>query len=227
MARRSRVPRAVSLCCLALAAAASGAAFVGLRSSPRALGATPRFAEGGAPAPAPESSALVKIDEDNVKATAGVLAGLAGLLVGGLWIGAGLFAASSYAARREDDVGAALRGVSRTALEALNFGANMDGKYQVTGSLSKTVASAAEKNLKPADKANIDSAVGSVSSSVEGLDKEIGIKDTLGNLTLTASDLAAQAVEKLLDFNAKNKVTDKIASQVSDLASKAQSPKKE
>eukprot|EP00403_Amphidinium_massartii_P024635 CAMPEP_0178404734 /NCGR_PEP_ID=MMETSP0689_2-20121128/18040_1 /TAXON_ID=160604 /ORGANISM="Amphidinium massartii, Strain CS-259" /LENGTH=225 /DNA_ID=CAMNT_0020025735 /DNA_START=79 /DNA_END=756 /DNA_ORIENTATION=+ len=225
MARRSRVPRVVSLCCLALAAAAAGTAFVGLRAAPRVPSATARMAEGGASSS--ESAALVKIDDANVKATASVLAGIAGLLVGGIWIGAGLFAASSYAARREDDVGSALRGVSKTALEALNFASNMDGKYKVTDNLSKTVSSAAEKNLKPADKANLDSAVGTVTSSVGDLDKEVGIKGTLGNIVLSASDLAAQAVDKLLDFNEKNKVTDKLASQVSDLASKAQSPKKQ
>mmetsp|Transcript_70300 Transcript_70300/g.168457 ORF Transcript_70300/g.168457 Transcript_70300/m.168457 type:complete len:226 (-) Transcript_70300:102-779(-) len=224
ISRRSRVPRAVSLCCLALAAAAAGTAFVGLRVAPRVPNATVRMAEG---ASSSESAALVKIDDANVKATAGFLAGLAGLLVGGIWIGAGLFAASSYAVRREDDVGSALRGVSKTALEALNFASNMDGKYKVTDNLSKTVSSAAEKNLKPADKANLDNAVGTVSSSVGDLDKEIGIKGTLGSIALSASDLAAQAVEKLLDFNEKNKVTDKIASQVSDIASKAQSPKKQ
>mmetsp|Transcript_52912 Transcript_52912/g.97902 ORF Transcript_52912/g.97902 Transcript_52912/m.97902 type:complete len:239 (-) Transcript_52912:65-781(-) len=231
MARRSRVSRAALLCCVALATlvgltiykAAASSAFVGLRS--RTLGSISRQAEGkgkAAPAPAPESGgALVKIDEANVKATGSVLAGLAGLLVGGLWVGAGLFAAASYAGRKDDDVGKAIKGVSQTALEALNFTANMDSKYKVTDNLGKSVSSAVEKNVKSEDKATLDSAVNTVSGSVADLDKEVGIKATLGSIVLTATDLSAQAVEKLLDFNEKNKVTDKLAEQASNLASKA------
>jgi len=234
MARRSRVSRAASLCCLAVAAlvgltiykATASAAFVGLRSTARNLGALGRQAEAKQGAPQTEkSSALVKIDEENIKATGSVLAGLAGLLVGGLWIGAGLFAAASYAGRKDDDVGNALRGFSKSALEALNFTATMDSKYKVTDQVGKTVSTAVDKNLKEKDKETLNSAVSSVSGSVEDLDKEVGIKATLGSLVLTANDFSAQAVEKLLDFNEKNKVTDKLSEQVKGLASKAAAKK--
>mmetsp|Transcript_5383 Transcript_5383/g.13019 ORF Transcript_5383/g.13019 Transcript_5383/m.13019 type:complete len:93 (-) Transcript_5383:17-295(-) len=92
MARRNRVSRATGLCCVALAAvvgltvcqAFASSAFVGLRSTARSLGATSRQAE--AKGPTETSSALVKIDKENITATGSVLAGLAGLLVGGLWL---------------------------------------------------------------------------------------------------------------------------------------------
>mmetsp|Transcript_52911 Transcript_52911/g.97900 ORF Transcript_52911/g.97900 Transcript_52911/m.97900 type:complete len:237 (-) Transcript_52911:61-771(-) len=234
MARRSRVSRAASVCCLALAAlvgltiykASVSAAFVGL-SNTALRGSVGRQAEAGGAPPKKESAGpLVKIDEANVKATGNVLAGLAGLLVGGLWLGVGLFAVASYAGRKEDDVGKAIRGVSQTALEALNFTANMDSKYKVTDNLGKSVSSAVEKNVKSEDKATLDSAVNTVSGSVADLDKEVGIKATLGSIVLTATDLSAQAVEKLLDFNEKNKVTDKLAEQASNLASKAKDASK-
>mmetsp|Transcript_58476 Transcript_58476/g.136660 ORF Transcript_58476/g.136660 Transcript_58476/m.136660 type:complete len:239 (-) Transcript_58476:86-802(-) len=233
--RRSRAPIALCLFVAALAGltvykATVTTTFVGLRGSLRNADVVVRAeAEGApapAPAPAPQSTELVKIDEANVKATAGVIAGLAGLLVGGLWIGVALFAASSYLVRKDDDLGNGIRGASTNFLEALNFTSSMDGKYKVTDKLGKTVSSAVEKNVKSADtKETINTAVGTVQGSIKDLDKEVGIKATLGSLVLTANDFSAQAVEKLLDFNEKNKVTDKLSEQVKGLASKAAAKK--
>eukprot|EP00913_Durusdinium_trenchii_P008648 g8122.t1 len=47
------------------------------------------------------SVALVKVTKENSIATAGVLGGVAGLLLGGFWIGAAGFVATSYLAKKD------------------------------------------------------------------------------------------------------------------------------
>ncbi|CAE7237671.1 unnamed protein product [Symbiodinium sp. CCMP2592] len=86
-----------------------------------AQGRTARSAEAAASSGG-SSVALVKVTKENSIATAGVLGGVTGLLLGGFWIGAAGFVATSYLAKKEDsDVATVLKGVSSASLEALNF----------------------------------------------------------------------------------------------------------
>ncbi|CAK9067073.1 unnamed protein product, partial [Durusdinium trenchii] len=72
------------------------------------------------------------VTKENSIATAGVLGGVAGLLLGGFWIGAAGFVATSYLAKKEDDVSTVLKGVSTASLEALNYVDYLNKKYEVT-----------------------------------------------------------------------------------------------
>mmetsp|Transcript_56030 Transcript_56030/g.133487 ORF Transcript_56030/g.133487 Transcript_56030/m.133487 type:complete len:233 (-) Transcript_56030:240-938(-) len=220
VSRRSRVSRTTAICCVASLAGALlvlNSAFVAGTVARPSVSLRGGVRNPSMMAEAEDSSALVKVTEDNIKTTAGVVAGLVGALFGGLWVGAAFFAASSYLVRKDDDVALALRGLSKGALESLNFAANMDGKYKVTGKIGEQVSGAVNSSLKPADKSNLDSAVKSVSDQVSGLDKEVGIKSTLGKFATQAGDLAATAVDKAVEFNSKNKVTDQIAAKVTEL----------
>lgn len=126
--RRARRPL------LALAAAAviallvmsSGLhAFVGV--PPRAAAhVVVRAAEG-------ESRVLVEVTEESVATAAGIVGGTAGFLLGGLWMAVPMLALSSYVTRRpDDDLGVALKGIAKAALETLNFLHMLDQKYAVS-----------------------------------------------------------------------------------------------
>jgi len=167
-----------------------------------------------APAPAP-SSALVKVSEENVVTTAGVLGGLLGLWFGGLWLGAGLFAASSFAVRQDNDVSKAIKGLAANSLEALNFTASMNEKYAVTDQVGSKLSEAIESEE------SVKSALKSAKGAIDSVDKDVGIKDTVGSLLTSASNLAATAVDKAIEVNDKYKVTDQLTEKVKEATKKA------
>ncbi|CAE8646425.1 unnamed protein product, partial [Polarella glacialis] len=114
--------------------------------------ARPRFERGlvaleaeaqAEPAEKTSSMALVKVNEENSVTTAGVLGGLVGLFVGGVWVGGALFAASSYLARKkDDDLAAGLKGIAAGGLEALNYVDYLNVKYEVTDQVGSALSNA-------------------------------------------------------------------------------------
>jgi hypothetical protein len=204
----------------AAVALSAGNAFVGASAQLRAhRGAVPLRAEGE------KSVALVKVSEENAITTASLLGGTVGLLTGGVWVGAALFAASSYLSRQEDsDVSTALKGVSSTALETLNFGAYLNDKYAVTSTISDSFASALESS--PQAKKSVDDAWSGVSEAYSSVDQDVGIKDTLGTILASGSELASQAIDKVVELNDQYKVTDQIGEKISEVIDKAQSSTK-
>jgi len=200
----------------ALVALSAGNAFVGASARPRARGgAAPLRAEGE------KSVALVRVSEENAITTASLLGGTVGLLTGGVWVGAAVFVASSYLSRQEDsDVSTALKGVSSTALETLNFGAYLNDKYAVTSTISDSFASAVESSPQAKN------AWSGVNEAYTSVDKDVGIKDTLGTILASGSELASQAIDKVVELNDQYKVTDQIGEKISEVIDKAQSSTK-
>ncbi|OLP90896.1 hypothetical protein AK812_SmicGene27469 [Symbiodinium microadriaticum] len=157
------------------------------------------------------SVALVKVTKENSIATAGVLGGVAGLLLGGFWpldrifyflelgaagarIGAAGFVATSYLAKKEDsDVASVLKGVSGASLEAINFVDYLNSKYDVT---SKALNEALEKGDSETTSSVKAGSLDTVGEAITSFDKDVGIKDTLGSLILSGTDLADQLAKK-------------------------------
>lgn len=156
-----------------------------------------------------ESTAIVQMTEENKVTTAGVLGGLIGLALGGVWVGAGLFVATSYLARRDDDISDALKGVAASGLSVLNYGSYLNGKYTVTDKVGESLENAVGKeNLKVVD---------GLVDTVKAADKEVKFKDTLGSAVTTASSLAKDAVDKVVDVNKEYKITDQVASKIDEV----------
>merc|ERR1719188_295528 len=168
---------------------------------------------------------LVKVTDENVKTTASLLGGLVGFLVGGIWVGGALFAAASYFTRKDDDdISKALKGVASTGLEALNFGAAMNDKYSVTGKIGGAFTDAVDGVKSDSNKKTFDQVgevVDGIKGAIKSVDDDVGIKDTAGSLVTSASDLAYQAIEKVVDLNKEYKVTDQLKEKVDEAVSKA------
>lgn len=185
-----------------------------------------------APAPAPSSSvALIVVNDENTATTASILAGLAGALLGGVWIGGTLFAAASYLSRQEGDIPKAIKGVAQSALEALNFGANLNSKYTVTDQIGGAVGGAVDK-VKETTGDNevtktLSNTADTVGKAVSDLDRDVNIKGTVGNVVSAASEFAADAVERVVEVNEEYKVTEQIADKAKDVAEQVQSKVKE
>jgi hypothetical protein len=179
-----------------------------------------------APSPAPSSSvSLVKINEENSATTAGVLAGVAGLLVGGVWVGGALFAASSYVARKkDDDLANALKGISASGLEAVNYVDYLNTKYEVTSGVGSALGNALKSAGSSTGGEGSNSVTGfldSAGESISSFDKEVGFKDTLGGLLTAGGELASQAVGKVIDLNQQYRVTDQIKEKIDEQLDKA------
>jgi len=184
-----------------------------------------------APAPAPDSVALVKINPENKAATASILGGLAGTLLGGVWVGGALFAAASYLSRKEGDVSSAVNEVASSALQTLNFGASLNDQYTVTDQIGSAL-SGAINNVKEnagggAEAINtLTGVVDGAVKIVDDLDKDVNIKATLGNVLSSASELAAEAVDTVVDrakeVNEEFKITDQITDKAKEAADKVQ-----
>lgn len=164
------------------------------------------------------SVALVKVSEENKVATAGVIAGVAGLLVGGVWVGGALFTISSYLARKkDDDVANALKGLAAGGLEALNFVDYLNNKYEVTGKLGSAISDAIDGAKTGESKetvSSITSALKSVTGAIESFDKDVGIKDTLGGIIVAGGELATQALDKAIELNKEYKISDQIVEKI-------------
>jgi len=174
-----------------------------------------------APAKEPEKSetSLVVISEESKVTAASVLPGIAGLLLfKSLFVAVPLFAAASYVVRQDNDLATSLKGIAASGLEALNFGGSLNEKYEVTGK----IGSSFNENVKKlnGEKGSVSEVVEKVQTAASNLDKEVGIKDSVGNILTEGSNLAAQAVEKVVDLNKEYKVTDQIKEKVDEVTKK-------
>ncbi|CAE7258130.1 unnamed protein product, partial [Symbiodinium microadriaticum] len=162
------------------------------------------------------SVALVKVTKENSIATAGVLGGVAGLLLGGFWIGAAGFVATSYLAKKEDsDVASVLKGVSGASLEAINFVDYLNSKYDVTSKVGSALNEALEKGDSETT-SSVKGSLDTVGEAITSFDKDVGIKDTLGSLILSGTDLADQLAKKVVELNDQYKVADQLKAKIDE-----------
>lgn len=185
--------------------------------------------EAAAPAPSP-SYALVKVTDESSMTTASVLGGVVGLLVGGIWVGGAAFAAASYFARKDSDLASGLKGVAASGLEALNFGAYVTDKYEVTGKIGSSFNSVLDNAKESASTkeaaTTVSGILSGVGDAIDSVDKDIGIKDTIGTVLMSGSELAAQAVDKAVELNEQYKVTDQIVEKITEATKGATSSTK-
>jgi len=184
---------------------------------PAAPSRTARAAEAASGSSSGSSSvALVKVTKENSIATAGVLGGVTGLLLGGFWIGAAGFLTTSYLAKKDDDdVATVLKGVSSASLEALNFVDYLNTKYDVTGQVGSALTEALDKS-EGETTATVKDSLNTVGDAITSFDKDVGIKDTLGSLILSGTDLANQLASKVVELNDQYKVTDQIKAKIDE-----------
>jgi len=170
-----------------------------------------------APAKEPEKSetSLVVISEESKVTAASILPGVAGLLLfKSFFIAAPLFAAAAYVVRQDNDLAKSLKGIAGSGLEAINFGGYLNEKYEVTGKIGGAINEQVDKQKSVSDVRD------KVQGAFDNLDKEVGLKDSVGSILTTGSDLAAQAVEKAVDLNKEYKVTDQIKEKVDEVTKK-------
>ncbi|KAG5177124.1 hypothetical protein JKP88DRAFT_249037 [Tribonema minus] len=195
-------------------------------TEPATVEPTPEPKAVAPPAPEPTSAAastsstggsLVIINKENVEFGAGVVAGVAGLVVGGPVLAVLLSVAANFGSKQENEVGDAVRGITTAALSAFNFFAGLNAKYDVTGAAASTLGGAVSK-LKESDETNalekVEGTVKEVTSKAAKLADEYDLlakgKQALG----VVGEIADTAIVKTVELEKEYKVVDKVADSV-------------
>lgn len=177
-------------------------------------------------APSDTSVGLVVVNEESKLTTSSILGFLAGVWVGGLWVGAALFATTAYLSRKDkkSDVSKALQGISGAGLDTLNFVVSLDSKYEFTSKLGNAARGALEAAKEKPDQKRLAESVSDLVNRAEvamtELDRDIGFKDTLGKALVSTSEMGYSAVTSMIsiaeDLNDSFKVTDIIQDAIGE-----------
>lgn len=169
---------------------------------------------------------LVPVKEETVEFTAGLLGGVAGLLVGGPLFGAIAAAAANYVSKKEGDAPTAVQAVSKSSIEIFNYLANLDKKYEV---LEKTKTSLQESidKLKAngqVDPEIISKAENTLKNTNEKIKELNDEYDLVGGATTAlgvVGDLVEKAIKKAGELNAEYNLSEKAKDSLAKAVDKA------
>jgi len=144
------------------------------------------------------SSSSIEPTKENVESVAGVTGGVLGLLFFGPVVGLGLAAVSLYVSKKDNDGGEAVRGLSRSVLDAVNYFIKLNKKFDVTGKVGGKLAEVVDSNESEAV-VKVKEVLGKVSE----VNSQYGLLDKGKEAIAAASKLSGVALEKAEDLNAK------------------------
>jgi len=169
---------------------------------------------------------LVPIKEETVEFTAGIIGGIAGFAVGGPVLGAVVAAAANYASKTESDAGDIVSSVSKSSIEAYNYLAKLDTKYEVLTKANGSLEAALDK-LK-AEAGDNKEAIAKVESALETTQKKItelnDEYDLVGGAVTAlgvAGELVEKAVKKFGELNEEYMLTSKATDALKSAIEKA------
>lgn len=169
---------------------------------------------------------LVAIKEETVEFTAGLIGGIAGLVVGGPVLGAFAAAAANYVSKSESEAAEVVGAVSKTALEAYNYLATLDSKYELLGSAQDSLENALD-NLKSQDKVNpdtvqkVENALASTKATIQEVNDEYDLVGSGMTALGVVGDLIEKTVLKVGELNEEYQLTDKAKEALSSAVDKA------
>lgn len=169
---------------------------------------------------------LVAIKEETVEFTAGLIGGVAGLVVGGPVLGAVGAAAANYISKGEDEAGEIVGAVSKSTLEVYNYLLTLDNKYEVLASAQSSLEGALDK-LKSQDKVDpaavekVESALASTKAKIEEVNDEYDLVGSGMTALGVVGDLVEKTIKKVGELNEEYQLTDKAKTALSGAVDKA------
>jgi len=169
---------------------------------------------------------LVAIKEETVEFTAGLIGGVAGLVIGGPVLGAIGAAAANYIAKSENEAGEIVGAVSTSALEVYNYLATLDGKYEVLSSAQGSLQNALNKlksqdQIDPAAIEKVENALASTTAKIAEVNDEYDLVGSGMTALGVVGDLVEKTVKKIGELNEEYQLTDKANSALSSAVDKA------
>ena len=225
----------VSLAVLLLVASAS--AFVPQHQ--RASFVPVKMSDGEAPvkaAPKASSSskggALVPIKEETVEFTAGILGGLAGLVIGGPFLAAIGAATANYVSKMDGDVSDVVQAVSKSSIQVYNYLSTLDSKYEVLAKAKAQLEKAldslkSQETVDPEAVAKVEKALASTSSKIKEVNDEYDLVGAGTTALGVVGDLVEKAVKKAGELNEEYQLTSKATESLEKAISKAKTAAKD
>mmetsp|Transcript_24056 Transcript_24056/g.72183 ORF Transcript_24056/g.72183 Transcript_24056/m.72183 type:complete len:212 (+) Transcript_24056:54-689(+) len=205
--------------CIALALLAAGSrALVPARPAP--VRAAPLRAE---------STALVPVNEETIKTSSAVTAGVGGLVLGGPVLAIVTAVLGNYVSKQEGEVGEVVRGVGKVSLDVYNFLLKLDGKYDVTGKGGEALKEQLEK-LKAGESgatvSKVESTLSAATAKFDELNKEYDLLEKSKQAIGYAGDLSVKAIDKGLELNKEYKITEQVTAKAAEAVEKAKASAK-
>jgi hypothetical protein len=185
----------------------------------------PKPSPSPSPSPSPGGK-LVPIKEETVEFTAGILGGLAGLALGGPWLGAIGAALGNYVSKSENDVSDVVNAVSKSSIQVYNYLTTLDSKYELLDKAKNSLESALDKlksqgNVDPATVEKVESALKSTKDKIVEVNDEYDLVGAGMTALGVVGDLVEKAVVKAGELNEEYKLTDKALESLTASVEKA------
>jgi hypothetical protein len=183
--------------------------------------------EAPAPSSAPATGGkLVPVKEETVEFTAGLIGGVAGLVVGGPALAAIGAAAANYISKSDNDAGVAVSAVSKSAIEVYNYLATLDSKYEVLGKAKKSLEAALDKlksqdNVDPEAVEKVETALASTKAKIEEINDEYDLVGSGMTALGVVGDLVEKTIKKVSELNEEYSLTDKAKTALASAVEKA------
>lgn len=176
--------------------------------------------------------ALVPIKEETVEFTAGILGGLAGLVVGGPLLAAIGAATANYISKMEGDASDVVQAVSKTSIQVYNYLSTLDSKYEVLTKAKTQLEKAldslkSQENVDPAAVEKVEKALASTTAKIKEINDEYDLVGAGTTALGVVGDLVEKAVKKAGELNEEYQLTQKAQESLEKAINKAKTAAKD
>jgi len=172
-----------------------------------------------------KGGALVPINTQTIETSAAIVSTSAGIVFLGPLLGVLLGLITNYAAKADNEVGEAARGVGKTALEVFNYIAKVNSKYQigakVSDSASSLVAKLKENEGEDSVVSKLEETLETTKTKLTDLDEQYDLVTKAKSAVGLAVDFSNTAIDKALELNEKYALVDKTTDAVKKAVNKA------
>ena len=147
---------------------------------------------------------IIPTNDDTVKNASAVTTGFIGFVLGGPVVAVILAALANYAAKKDNDLGVALKGVGKTVIDSANYLRKLNSKYDITTKTAESITNAVASIESESEALkSVKDTVGSVVETITKLDKEYDLVSKGTTVVDTAAKFSDLALEKVEELNAK------------------------
>lgn len=171
------------------------------------------------------SGALVPINPQTIETSAAIVGTSAGVVFLGPVLGVLLGLITNYAAKADNEVGEAARGVGKTALEIFNYIAKVNEKYQIGSKVSSSTKNLVEKLKENEGEdsvvSKLEETLSTTKTKFTDLDNQYDLVTKAKSAVGLAADLTGTAIDKAIELNEKYSIVDKTTDAVKKAVNKA------
>jgi len=147
---------------------------------------------------------IVPMNDDTIKQAGAFTTGIISFFLVGP-VGAILMAAlANYAAKKDNDVGTAIKGIGKSVIESTNYLKKLNSKYDITTKTAASITNAVSSIDSESEALKtVKETVGTVVETITKLDKDYDLVSKGSIVVDTAAKFSDLALEKVEELNAK------------------------